>query len=519
MNKRTLCATILALAVLGGFSSGQEKKELTLTLEDSIVKSLKNNLNVAAEVISPELAGASLSEAKQMYLPTFQLDYSGNRYEQPSTWSLQNVGTYIQKSLDSGLSVAQQIPGGGSFTASMTYMRSKTNQLFQNFNPSYTGNLTFTFSQPLLRNFGWKVSRRQIIVAQNNLDVSNSQFKTTLVNTVYAVEEAYWNLVYAKENLKTLEQSLQLGRDLLSKTKKEVEVGQKAPIEVLNAEATVARREADILQAEAMVKRRRDQLAVLLNLDADPATKGMGIVPADQPSFKPFPITPEEALDKALARRPELESSKYMIETKKIDFTVAKNRLLPQLDLRVTKGSPGVSGDRLLYLNDDPFSGVVVGTIPGSMSQAFKDSFKFLYDNWTVGVTLSIPVGDVIGRANFNYAKLDLEQSQARLKSQEQQVTLEVNDAILGLETAAKSAQAYRIARELAEKQLEAEMKKLNVGLSTNYFVLQYQNDLANARSLELRALVEYKIAQANIAKVTGSTLETRNITLTDFIK
>ena len=153
------------------------------------------------------------------------------------------------------------------------------------------------------------------------------------------------------------------------------------------------------------------------------------------------------------------------------------------------------------------------------MGQAFRDSFRFLYDNWSVGVVLTIPFGDVLGRANYAYAKLDLEQSQARLKNQEQQISLDVSDAVLTLDTAAKSVQAYGVARELAEKQLAAEMKKLSVGMSTNYFVLTYQDALASARSAELKALVDYNIAQARIAQVTGSTLETRNITLSDYIK
>ena len=519
MNKKILCAAVFVLALSGLLSSGQEKKELSLTLEDSIARALKNNLNVAVEVISPELAGASLSQAKQYYMPTFQVDYASSRYEQPSTWSLQNTGTYIQNGTNSDLTVQQQIPFGGNITASLTYQRSKTNQLFQNFNPSYTGNMSFALTQPLLRNFGWRVSRRQIIVAQNNLDVSRSQFKSTLIDTVYSVESAYWNLAYAYENLKALRQSLDLGRDLLTKTKKEVEVGQKAPIEVLTAETTVARREADILQAEAFVQRYQNQLIILLNLNADPAAKGMAIVPADKPAFKAFQITYDEALQKAMARRPDLEASKYSIDTRRINFTVAKNQLLPQLDLKLSKTSPWVSGDRLLYLNNDPFTGVIVGTIPGSMGQAFRDAFKFLYDNWSVGVVLTIPFGDVVGRANYAYAKLDLEQSQARLKNQEQQISLEVSDAVLTLDTAAKSVQAYGIARELAEKQLEAEMKKLSVGMSTNYFVLTYQDQLSTARSLELKALVDYNIAQARIAQVTGSTLETRNITLSDYIR
>ena len=512
MTKERISAAFLVLALLGGFALGQEKKDVSLTLEDSIVQALKNNLNVAVEVLNPELASASVSRARQYFMPTFQVDLTGNRMEQLSTWSLQGSGTYITKTTGSSASVAQQMPFGGNFTASLSYDYQKNNQLFQSYNPSYTSRLNFALTQPLLRNFGWAISRREIIVAQNNLEVSRSQFKTVLINMVYSVEAAYWNLVYSVENLKTLEQALQSGRDLLVKTKKEVEVGQKAPIEVLNAEATVARREADILQAEAMVKRNQDQLKTLLNQGGDPSAKGQNLRPADTPSFKPFTISLDEAFEKAMARRPDLEVAKSTIETKRINFRYAKNQTLPQLDLQLVKASPGISGAQFIYDPNNPFLPPTQGDA-GSAAQAFKDTFRFLYNNWTAGLTLTIPFGDVVGRANYTYARLDLQQTQARLKNQEQQIYLEVSDAVLTLETAAKSVDAYRIARELAARQLEAEMKKLAVGMSTNYFVLTYQDALASARSMELRALVDYNVAVANIAKVTGSTLETRNIT------
>ena len=512
MTKQRISAAFLVLALLGGFALGQEKKDVSLTLEDSIVQALKNNLNVAVEVLTPELASASVSRARQYFMPTFQVDLTGNRMEQLSTWSLQGSGKYITKTTGSTASIAQQIPFGGSVTASLSYDYQKNNQLFQSYNPSFTSRLNFALTQPLLRNFGWSISRREIIVALNSLDVSRSQFKTVLINLVYSVETAYWNLVYSVENLKTLEQALQSGRDLLAKTKKEVEVGTKAPIEVLNAEATVARREADILQAEAMVKRSQDQLKTLLNQGGDPSAKGQNLRPADTPSFKPFTISLDEAFEKAMARRPDLEVAKSTIETKRINFRYAKNQLLPQLDLQIVKASPGISGQRYIYDPDNPFLPPTIGD-PGSAAQAFKDTFRFLYNNWTAGLTLTIPFGDVVGRANYTYARLDLQQTQARLKNQEQQIYLEVSDAVLTLETAAKSVDAYRIARELAARQLEAEMKKLAVGMSTNYFVLTYQDALASARSMELRALVDYNVAVANIAKVTGSTLETRNIT------
>ena len=519
MTKKILCGAAFVLAVFGLSSFGQQQKELPLSLDDAIVRSLKNNLNVAVQVVNPQLSSAQLSQAKQFYMPTLAFAFTGNQFAEPATWSLQNSGTYIQKYTDSNVGITQQIPFGGSLTASLDYLWTENNQLFQNFNPTFQSTVSFTLTQPLLRNFGWRVSRKQIIIAQNNLDISRSQFKSTLITTVFNVEQAYWNLVYSIENLKTQQQSLDLGRDLLTKTKKEVEVGQKAPIEVLNAETTVARREADILSAEAAVRINRDQLRVLLNLDADPPAKGMIIVPSDQPVFKAFHITYEEALQRALARRPELDVIRSGIETSKLNLTVARNQLLPQLDLKFTKTSPGITGDQLLYQDNNPLTGIVVGTIPGQPSQAFKDAFSFLYNNWTVGLTLTIPFADMVGRANYAYAKLGLEQGQASLKNEEQQISLDVSNAVLNLETTAKAVDAYRVARELAEKQLEAEMKKLNVGMSTNYFVLQYQNDLATARSLELQALVNYNIALAQIAQVTGTTLEDRNISLTDYIK
>jgi outer membrane protein TolC len=521
MIKRRIPGVFIALAFLAlsvGAGLGQEKKDLTLTLEDSILRALKNNLNVAAEVITPGLASASLSQAKQMYMPTVQVDFSGDRFEQLSTWSLQNQGTYWTKTTSSSAGVAQKIPFGGSLTASLSYDYQRNNQLFQNYNPSFSSRLNFVLKQPLLKGFGWTVSRREIIVAQNNFEVSRNQFKTVLINTIYSVEAAYWNLVYSIENLKTLRQALQSGRDLLAKTKREVEVGTKAPIEVLNAEASVARREADILQAEALVKRSQDQLGTLLNLGVDPTALDQNLLPADKPEFKPFTITLDEAYAKALARRPDLETAKSTIGTKTVNFRFAKNQLLPQLDLQLVKASPGISGQQYIYDPLNPFGNPVPGDA-GSAGRAFRDAFKFLYNNWTAGVTLTIPFGDIVGRASYAYARLDLEQAQAKLKTQEQQIFLDVSDAVRTLETAAKSVDAYRIARELAEKQLEAEMKKLSVGMSTNYFVLTYQDALASARSLEMKALVDYNVAVANIAKVTGSTLENRNITLSDYIK
>ena len=264
-----------------------------------------------------------------------------------------------------GASVVQQVPWGGNVSLSLQNYKSDTNQAFQLINPRYGSTLRFDFTQPLLKNFGSKVARRQIIVARNNLDISQSQLRTTLIATVYQVQEAYWNLVYAIESLNVKRQSLQLARDLLAKNKKEVDVGTLAPLEVLNAEATVAQREADILQAEALIRKCEDILKTLINPVPEGEIRSLKIEPADKPAFKPISISLDEALKEAMDRRPDLEVNKTTILTNQINFSVAKNQLLPQLDLNLSYWSPGISGDRILYLNNDPFLGVIIGKEKG----------------------------------------------------------------------------------------------------------------------------------------------------------
>lgn len=517
--KKTLALCLLAAVLAVPFASAQEKTEVSLTLEDAVVKALKGNLSLAVEVIGPGLADAGLTLAKEAFLPRADVSLNRSSNESPSYWFLQGSGTVVDRQSDFAFSVAQKVPTGADLSLSLNGYRSETNQAFQLINPRYGSTLRLDFTQPLLRGFGFKVSRRQILVARNDVTISENQFRSALMDTVYSVQEAYWNLVYAIENLKFSEQSLQLGKDLLVKTRKEVEVGQTAPIEVLNAEATVAQREADILAAEVQVRRGEDLLRSVINLTGEAGGPGPRIRPSEKPGFAPRAVNLEEALQTARAKRPDLQIQRTTIESRKIDFSVARNQTLPGLDLKLSYYSPGISGDRILYLNDDPLLGVVIGTQKGSSSGAIKDSFKLLYPNWTVGVTLSLPIADTFSRANYAAAKLQMEQAQAQLKSQDQQVALEVGDAVRSVETDAKRVEAYRIARELAEKRLAAETKKLGVGLTTNYFVLQYQEALANARSMEIKALVDYNLSIARLERATGTSLEARSISVSDYRK
>ena len=508
---------VFLLVVLLRPSFCEEKKVLSLSLEDCIVRTLKDNLRVAVELYNPELADVSLTKAKEFFAPRLDMNFGNQRTENPSSWWLEQADTVINKNLNYSASIVQQVPTGGNLSLSLSGFRSETNTGFQLINPTYRNTLRFDFTQPLLRNFGSTVSRREIIVARNNLDVSISQLRLVLMDTIYSVEEAYWNLVYAVENFKVKQQSLQLARDLLAKNQKEVEVGKLAPIEILNAEAVVASREADILQAEALIRRSEDVLKNLINLSEEEDRMVTEIVPSDKPEFIQKDISLDTALNEALERRPDLRMKKKDIETKEINLSVAKNQLLPGLDLTLSYWSPGVSGDRNIYPEDNPFAGPI-GTEEGSAWDSVRDAFKLLYTNWSVGLTLSLPLSSFTTKADYVRARMELEKGELELKDIEKQLFLEVKDAVRDIETNAKRVQAYRIARELAEKRLEAEAKKLNVGLSTNYFVLQFQEELANARSMELTSLVDYNLAWARLEKTVGRSLEKRNIKIAQFL-
>lgn len=515
MKKQIAGVSIFLILILPTGFFGQQKK-LSLSLEDCIVGAMKNNLSIAVEILNPEIADINALRAKEKFMPAFSFNYN-NRETNSASYSWFDAADKVSTAYkDYTVSLDQIIPTGGRFTASLNSYKSDTNRRFQTINPRYGSTLTLDFSQPLLKNFGFKISRREIILATNNREISENQYNHTLINTIFQVEEAYWNLVYSIENLKVRKQSLQLARDLMEENEKKIEVGSMAPIEIYTAQAEVATREAEILQAEALVKNNEDLLKTIINLSASEGGNYVDILPTDKPIYEKREIKLEEALITALENRPDLKATKIDLKNKELNLSYARNQLLPELNLQASYWSPGVSGDRLLYLDDDPLTRVVVGTIPGAATDALKDALKFKYNNWSIGLTISVPLNTIVSRAEYAQARVNLEQAMLRMQSQEQQIFLGIKTAVRAVQTNYKSVQAYKAARELAEKKLEAEEEKFNVGKSTNYLLLQYQRDAGNARSAELRAIIDYNLSLAHLDRVLGTTFKSKNIKFAD---
>ena len=216
----------------------------------------------------------------------------------------------------------------------------------------------------------------------------------------------------------------------------------------------------------------------------------------------------QKLLNEAFANRPELKISRENVESKELSLHVARNNMLPGLDLNLSYWSPGVSGDRLIYLHDNPFLGIIVGKEKGNGTDSLRDAMKMLYKNWSVSLTVSFPLSNILTRAEHQLARMEKEKSLLELKNLERQVALEVKDALRDIETNAKRVDAYKLARDLAEKRLRAEEKKLAVGLTTNYFVLEYQEKLATSRSQEILSLIDYRLALARLEKAVGSSIQ-----------
>jgi outer membrane protein TolC len=515
MWKKTL-GVLLIFALATFLPAQQQESSINLSLEDCIVKAMKYNLGVAIEVLTPENRQYALGVANEKFLPSFAINFYLTDQQQASYSFLDAADTLLTQQNQYGIDIVQQIPFGGNFTLSLNTSQYDTNRTGITINPSYRATLRFDFTQPLLRNFGYNLSRREIIVAKNNLNISEKDLQRSLQDTIYNVEEAYWRLVASIENLNVRQQSLKLAQDFLERQRRAVEIGTEAPIEILSARSEVATREADILAAEAEVKNSEDNLKVILNLTAeDPNFEFSNILPQEMPEFEKKEISLDQAFATAIQRRPDLDSTRIGLKNSEINLDFAKNQQLPGLNLSASYWSPGVSGTQLIYDRDNPW-GPPIDEIPGGREGAIEDVFGFAYKNWSVRLTLDLPLTSIVSRASLAQARVDLQQATLRLKQQEQNIYLEIKQAVRAVDTNYRRVEAYKVARELRQRQLDAEEEKLKVGLTTPYFVLQYQRDLATAQTTELQAIIDYNLSLANLSRAMGISLEEKNISMVD---
>ncbi|MEE9181128.1 MAG: TolC family protein [candidate division NC10 bacterium] len=511
-SRRIIALALASLLSTTGSALGQEESTggtgepkhvtpkpgevMVLSLQESILLGLKNNLAIAIEGFNPKIRAADVTAAKAVFDPAAfaEVNFASTREKNRS--ALAGVATSQNEDLDFNVGLRQDLPTGGSYELRFDNNRNFNNAaFFANLGneTAYASELSLTLTQPLLKNFGVDINRTQITVAQNEREISLDRLRETTMDVITDVQAAYWDLVFALENLKVQERSLRLARELAEVNRARVRAGVAAPVEIIQAEAEIAAREAGVTVAEKRVRDAEDRLKIVLNIPKQ-GEWGGAILPSDPARFSP--VTPDlpGAVADALRMRPEYEAAKVDLSNRELTLRFTRNQLLPDLSFRGSVGLNGLDATNPSYgdnLNE-------------------LDSRDFY--SYSAGLVFSIPLGNRAARAEFIKAQFEREQARVSLRSLELDITAEVREAVRRVQADAKLVEDTRATRVLREEQLRIEQKRLEAGVSTTFEVLRFQRDLAVAQSAEVRTVTDYKKAIANLDRVRGVALEKHRI-------
>jgi outer membrane protein TolC len=521
---RCCCTVCISLILSPGLSWGleigkalPEERRETISLADAALQALEHNLDITISRQTKESRQADITVEQARFDPTLSVNGQFNRTVSPlnrpvfgfSQGTLNSIQTFDQRTQSVTFDATTNLLTGGN--VDLNYSPTRTNVSGAQacfgqppgtpgcsggsflFNPSYTGSLALTLTQPLLRNAGIDVTKTFIRVAQNNAIVEEHVFRDRVLTVLATVEQTYWEVLFANENLKVAEAALKAAQELLASNRAKAKAGIMSIVDVLQAEAAVASRVEQVLIADKTIRDQEDQLRRLLNPGEEDLRQDLRLTLLDQPVVTLEPISLEEAIDTAIERRPEIVQAKKNLESSDLNTQFSKNQLLPTLSFQGTMGMAGLGKD-----------------YGDSVSRNFGGDFY----NYGAGLVLSYPLGNRSAWSTYNKRQLEAKNAEASLVSVRQQIIVGVREAVRRVQTDFKRIETTRSARIMAEKQLQAEQERLKVGLSTTRFVLDFQRDLATAQGHELRATVDYNKSLSNLARHKAATLDRYNLQL-----
>ena len=514
---RRACACLLLAAAMPaplGAQTPAATAPTPLTLDEAVRRALDRNLDIAVERLNPQIFDLTLAGLNATYQPLLSASFAERSQLNPPTSQLNGGQRVLNDSLTYNSGVAQNLPwGGGSLTLNFNNNKTDTTNLFANFNPSYVSQLSATLVQPLARGFRIDDTRQQLRVTKLNRDISESQLRATITNTLSDVRNAYWDYVYTVEVLGVTRRSLSLALKLVEDNKVRVEAGALAPIDVLQAEAEAASRQQEVAQAEANAQTAQLSLKrLIVDGPEDPLWRS-ALDPVDRPAFSPIPVDAEAAVRRALSERNDLEQARTRLQANDVTLRYLKNLTLPALDLVGGYSLQGLGGTQFIRQGSG-LGSTVIGTIPGGYRDALSNISGADFPTWSVGVNVSYPLRGGEAAAAHARARIQRAQTLAQVKALELDVATEVTNAALQVQSNLKRVEAAATARSLAERRLEAEQSKFEVGLSTNFFVVQAQRDLADAQNIELRSRLDYQKSLIEFERSQETSLSRAGITV-----
>jgi len=475
-----------------GAAAGQTGPVSRISADDAVRMALENNLGIQAERLSPQINTFAVAEARAAYAPVlFSNFFNRNSTQPPSTFITGSGSLLTTESLTQDGGLAQNIPwGGGNYSLSLSGGKVTTSATDSRYNPQLSSNLSARIVQPLLRNLKTDSFRQQIETTQNNQVIADLGLRERVTVTSQAVRNAYFDLIGAIEGHKVAVQSLELAQDQLKSNRTKVEVGTLAPIDIIEAEAEVASNEEAVINAEARIKSVEDRLRYLILNPSQPDFWTMRIEPTDAPSMTAIAIDVDAAIANALAQRTDIARLKKQLDNIDVGIKFAQNQKMPGLDLTANYNVIGVAGTQLEF--GQGFPPPVLNTSIRSFRDALTDVLGQDFRTWSVALAFSYPLGTSQADATLASNRLQRQQGAVSLRDLELQVATGVRDAARQVETNVKRVEATQKARDRAERRLEAENKRMTVGLSSTFQLFQAQRDLARQRQQEVNALIDY---------------------------
>ncbi len=466
-----------------------------LRLMDAVELALSQNLDIAVERLTPQATDFQLAGLRNNYRPLASSSLGVRSQVNPPTNQLNGGQRVTNETATYNFGVTQEVPwGGGTFALTFNNNRLATSNLFANYNPTFTSTLTATYVQPLLRDFGIDTIRQQIAVAQINRDIGAETLRATIAQTIANVRNAYWELAYARAAVDVAQRSLDLAQKLVEDNQARVEVGTLAPIDVVQAEAEAANRRQTVAQVEATLATAQLTLKRLLVTGTSDPMWTQELRATDVAQLDAPPLDIEAAVRTALEKRTDLATARKNLDSNDVTLRFWRNQARPAVDLQVNYGAQGVGGTQFIR-EGTGLGSIVSGTIPGGYGDALSLLRARDFPTWNAAVTVSYPIGGTNADGQYARTRVLRTQQSTRLRALELQVATEVTNAALQIQANVRRVEAARAARAFAERRLEAEQSKFEVGLSTNFFVVQAQRDLADAQNVELRALTDLQRA------------------------
>lgn len=471
---------------------------LSLSLDEAVARALENNAGLAVERFNPELSAQDVRSREGYYDPFLFTTLNTSSVDTKGTNLFAGGATVTTETGTWNLGAQQELQTGGRLSLAFNNNRRDTNNLFSTFNPVYNSSLTFNAVQPLLKNFKIDAPRLSLKISKKNREITDVQFRQEIINTVAVVKGYYYELLYAIDAMAAAQKNLDLAKKLLEENEIRVKVGTMAPLDVVTAQSEVARREEGVIVAENTLAEAEDNLKRVIFPLNDPLMWRTRIAPTDRPTADPVPVDIEAAVTNAIANRTDVISARKALERADYSLSYARNQLLPQLDLVGSYGGTGADGTQIRDAQNNPLP----EPIPGGYGDAVAEVFGFDFPNWTIGVSVSYAIPNRTNKANAAIAQLNKDQALASFRRLELQVAAEVRTAARGVESGFKRVASSQAARRLMAERLDAEEKKFEAGMSTNFFVTQAQRDLAEAEVTELRAIADYRKSVINYQRV-----------------